>query len=72
MSLYGIVSWGAECGAKGYGGVYANIFQERDWILNTVQNVTVTLNENAKKNATDENIALCDISDLPSKLQDFF
>ena len=65
MSLYGIVSWGAECGAKGYGGVYANIFKEKSWISETLANFSIDLKKTDETTTPDVS-PRCDISDLPS------
>ena len=35
--LFGITSWGKQCGLPGYPGVYTRVVNYRDWLQNTLR-----------------------------------
>jgi len=36
--LYGIVSWGRYCAERGNPGVYVDVFSQRKWLMDTMEN----------------------------------
>ena len=41
FELIGVISWGFGCGEPNVPGVYTNIFHYREWLLETVQSLSL-------------------------------